>query len=298
MSSLEKCQKVLQDKRSALSDDSYNQPTSFGGFRRDDIEPVLVLNSNCLGPLKHYPKTWNGLNSFFIFNQADETNPYYQRYLDYILSPDVSPWKVILRAQPDQDRDFINKYGFVLTDLNFPANFVVNFLTAFRVPYERKANARLWCDLVDDGVSPGCAIWLAAAILSSLRQAKYDGGEHDKTTREYTLSDGGHYPFSPQSNSFDAPDRINRGEPSPKQLSQNLFCQSTNYTPCNSVWGDKWSEYPALWDMNLVARRYIKKATKSGSSRMFSDPGPVDPPILYDTVINFCKALDKKEVRA
>lgn len=287
-SAFEKSQELLKTRRSDVN----NLVTSFGGVFPDGRNK-LHLNAPCIGPLIYgNTKEWEGLSTFFIYNQADASNKAHELFVSWLLSPTHSPFREMIRAQAPQDRDFIDKYGYVLTDLNFATNLVANFLTAFRTPREKPGLVAMWYALLQEGIKPGTAAWICGGLNGSCSYS-----DETKLTQKYVfMGELGHYWLSPWSNGSDAIRRLNEGDPCKSKFLPTLFNRKTYYTPCNVIWSESNGA-----SFTTVMNNFVKTLKKSNSSpvkRMFTDPSPRDQVGNVDfwQVVEVCKALERNEI--
>lgn len=221
MNLVQLCQEhMIQKRRELLQDDEPVQhPTSYGSlYPKHKFKDNL--NKACLGGISSLPSFER--QAFYIFHQAkdDETN---RRYLSFLLGPE-SPWRDIIQAQPRQDEDFVFNNGYVLTDFRFASNFFVNFLTAFRLSYEKPYCLLFWQRLLDAGVRPGTALMFTSVCHG------FDG------QNLHWWNDTGHNAFTLQFADLETVRRVNTGRPSQKMFSSTNFTASSQYAPCNVVW--------------------------------------------------------------
>jgi hypothetical protein len=212
-----------------------------------------------------------------------------RRYLSRILDPETSPWRDLIKAQPEQDLDTVIALGYVLTNLNFPANYVVNFLTAFRFVSEyQNHKALVFDELLRDGVSFGSAACALEFLLV--------GGPDYKTKGMTLTAASGHYAFSSSTTSFKSVKRVNECDPDTSQYSPYLFFDNTAYLPCNVIWGPVVNGfYEEVRGLNTI-KDFVKEHSPTKTKRFFPDKS-ASLAITYSQVLDFCKAIDKKEIK-
>lgn len=275
MSILELCQNHLQEAKPArLSHMSY--PTSYGALYGKNIKEFKdQQNQACLGSIGGLPV---GKTAFYIWHQAQDT-PLNREYLRYIMSPTESPWRRIIQAQPRQDLDFVFQNGFVLTELDFACNFLVNFLTAFRLSYEKPYCLDFWGDLLEAGVRPGTGLMFTSCCAA-----------YDKNHGSFNfISDSGHNAFSLPRADLETVRRVNQGAPNERNFNSS-FTKSNQYAPCNIVW-TKSGLYEGTPE--LFNEMYRSKAKIVG--RRFGNPQEVASKVpTFQELKSFLLELDQR----
>lgn len=200
-------------------------PTSWGCLYKDGSSDIRK-NVPCIAQVNSSYNKFrvNNKAAFFIWHQATDTEKN-QAYLRYIVS-DESPWRDIIRRQPKQGDDFVFRNGFVLTDMNIPANFFVNFLVAFRLSYEKPHCIDFWWDLVKAGVRLGSALMMTSTCQSY------------KNNKLIFVPDTGHNAFSIPNADLGVCDRVDGGRPAKGHMSRWNFNEDHSYLPCNTIWSN------------------------------------------------------------
>lgn len=181
---------------------------SFGKFFKKDQKR---LNAACLSWLWDHHKT----SGICIFHEAKDT-PANRAFLDWLVDLEESPWKSLLVKQPKQDKELIFNTGYALTELAFPANLVVNFLTAFRWSFEKSHQTNEWFDLVNNGVCKHTAFVIANSMPLHLVDW--------------------HSSMNASAMSYLSVKRFGEGKPNVGNFLTHNFCDDTYYSPCNTIW--------------------------------------------------------------
>lgn len=279
MDTYTRCRQLLMDDIGGLPKTDGSHVVSFASVRGDTFLDVRKsYGSPCMGVLNNNPGTHWSPSGFVIFSRPRCPIEAATDYLRVLIGCD-SPWRRLVTAQPEQDLEFVLKYGYILTSLDFPANFVVNFLTAFRLPEEKPWLTSLISRLMKDGVTFG-----AAAITGTMV------GSYNEVTGVCTpYGDSWHYAFDGHNIAKDTVDRINTGNPDSTRFNQS-FMKNTSYTPCNIIWGHGNDV------KNQFREVYTRNSKSSQLRRTFPDPVPPSSTMTYEGVLAFCKALDGKSI--
>lgn len=299
--SFEEARKLLVEDRKDLPNNHINNPTAFGIVYGTKNPSYKCYDYVCLGSLMTgYKPGPNG--SFYIFHQA-KGSPFARAWLQWLLGKD-SPWRDLVKAQPEQDFDWVFDNGYVLSELDFPGNYVGNFLTAFRMPYEKPKLFKFWHDLVKDGVSPG-----AALVTTAFVNHGNDGWSKGLTPLCTFLHGQGHHPVSSQSSDLKIAARLNEAVLVKKSLKDTPFEKSTRYNPCNIIWsgvGEETVDTPmsrAFWKF-LSMNGTFDKAPVTSFKRSFAAPNEYDKDndyhsqwnrpskAPYETLVKFGRWLD------
>lgn len=282
------CQKHLVD----LNDMKGEGVTNYGYVgKKGNFHDYM--GQPCLGGLFSSLHEQNGpLQAFYLWNDNKPDDEDTNRYIDHLISPEKSPYRSMMKSQVKQDPDFIHKYGYVLTNLDYPGNLVFNFLTAWRYPYEnRQYLAPVWHRLFKDGVSFGtCAAVMDGVSLTDLtkkdRFLLYSGGK-------------GHYAFNAFGGSgLELSDRVNEGNPDHVNFTKHYFSKNPFCLPVNVIWGSGKN--------NSAFKRYEKwyhtariKQKEGTRLRIFKDPDANQTYkmiLSYEELLEFARAIDRKEV--
>lgn len=251
--------------------------------------PHLHLGAACMAGITNIPTNKEAL---FLFHGGKAGEDLNKRYLEYILSPTVSPWRKITAAQPQQDIDFVLKHGYVLTDFNFPSNFFVNFLTAWRLSQEKPCNVLFWSDMVRDGVRPGTAL-----MYTSKTTLGYNGNGSGLGW----ITDTGHNAFSLYYADLLTAERVNTGEPDKASFTKYMFDKSHNYTPCNKIWSKTWvpeNSYKPGTLETAFQDWHHRRVHGSDDTRRFKNSGEKSlPTVTYPVIRDFCLELDKGSIK-
>ncbi len=299
----ELAQKELQTKKPsgvASFGFVYDKPIQYttynGGYKTLTARVVSTIAAACFASVANAHQ--QNKEAFYVWYNCNEnkSNPEVSTWwLRFLLSED-SPWRDIVRGQPEQDFDFVYQYGYVLTNLDYPSNFFVNFLTAFRMASEKPKLVELWYRLSKDGCSHG----IIAVILDAIHYGNLNN----------IVQHQGHYPFQLYDSDFEAPDRINAKTPQYKGLSVHTFKDNASFTPCNAIWsGPDYAKYKytygGMYGRGPLYRAWVSYL-KNGPpqkvvSRMFGK-GDVtkDTEVKstdYETVRDFCLLFDKDKER-
>lgn len=222
-----------------------------------------------------------------------EEFPEERPYIRWLISPTLSPWRSMVPTKPVYatvkkelvsvwNEDVIYKHGFLFSNLNMPANMLVNFLFATRSVFEYPYLAKLWWQLVQDNVHPSVAYWFACM------QYPNDDGT-------YTLTNlTGHIPIYATTSHRPGFDRFVTGKPD-KDKCHLPFAKHQQYRPCNIVW----DQHEVLLDgdahyYKFLAKTYPEVWEKAGVARQrkFADTYTYDPyygkldlrPRTYETI--------------
>lgn len=263
--------------------------TAYGAIVKG--QPQNALSNPCIARLSNHQFGAQPLDAFYIFNLVKSTKDKAANdYIASIINPETSPWQDLVRAQPEQDLDFVMKHGYVLTNLNFPGNYVGNFLTAFRFASEyQQGRLILWDRLIKDG----CSIGIVAAIC------EFAYGYQPATGQVTLMSASGHYAFHTSYSGFEVARRVNERDPDTSQYLKTMFRDSQKYIPCNAVWG-KTVGNDAFKQFQTFLKNF-KEPPKPKGIRMFSEPVARSysgyDTASYEAVLQFCKAFDRKEIK-
>ncbi len=185
-------------------------------------------NAPCHASLQH----WDSCDVEVFYNwHRHHTAPTYNRaWVKFLLSKQ-SPWRAVTGASPPitvkgkliNSPRFVLKHGFILYNLDVPANLMVNFLIASRAAYEHPKQIKWWKWLVDAGIHPAVAFFFCGQV-------------HSRVSKRYTLNwtSYGHWALNEDGCDKDYFKNFCTGtvvRPS------KLFSESTSYRPCNKVWG-------------------------------------------------------------
>lgn len=117
-------------------------------------------------------------------------------FFDWITSHEVSPWRNLLKAQPEvkykdwlvNSKEFQWTYGFVFDNLTeMPSNLLMNFLVVTRMPKEWPKAIDRWHKLVtEEGIHPGVAF----VFLRSFYRSSNGGGGQAGGISESNSMDG------------------------------------------------------------------------------------------------------------
>jgi len=173
-----------------------------------------------------------------------------------------SPWKNV--PYPTEPELAWTK-GFVITDMNLPANLVGNFCIATRIPCEHPTVVTRWHEFVSAGINEN----LALIFASCLRAGSHNNDDYtDKPDKLLWKRSPGHYPLDV----FDADVSYVENFCLGRVVQPNHpLLTSPQYTPCNTVWGETYGG---------AYRKFLKKTYDFGealkSKRLFAIPDPDD----------------------
>src|ERR1700675_368550 len=149
-------------------------------------------------------------------------------YLEWLISKEISPWRSMLPIKYNKqfwNVDFIYDHGLLISNLDTPANLLVNFLIATRLPYEYVSKLDRWWDLVGQGVHPSIAY-----VYVHL----FDFFGREKNFKIKPWNDG-HVAIDGLDINQDNFDRFVLGKPY-KENFIHPFKIVGGYLPCNIVW--------------------------------------------------------------
>ena len=99
------------------------------------------------------------------YDQANDPKKV-KEYIAMMISKDTPYWADLISKQ-DFDLtvgehevwtpEFIYDYGFIFTNLNVPANLIIQFCINMRLVWEGNATFKTWCELTDHGIDPWTA---------------------------------------------------------------------------------------------------------------------------------------------
>lgn len=167
------------------------------------------------------------------------------RYLDWLLNS--SPWAGVA---DNTDPEWAYEKGFVITRVDLPANYLVNFLIATRIPSEWSESVIRWTKLVDAGV-PATMAFVLANFFG-------DDGKWNVCS--------GHHPFDLPY--VDLVENFVLGKIKNPNKPYNV---NPNYFPCNKVWGDCVGDY-----YDFLLKTYGADE-KRANTRVFNVRGYDDP---------------------
>ena len=232
----------------------------------------------CIQALSHNyssKETTTNLNGIVIFSNPKCSPKAYRHYIECICT-DKSPWRQLITGQIHQSIDDIIQYGYILSNLDFAANYVGNFLIAFRLCEEKPQMGELLLRLMKDGVS------LGAALVATTLVFNYKGDNLIPCGPSHVAFEGSRI-------THDTVERINEGRPYVEKFNQ-LASSSTYYMPCNVIWGRGGYNY------NEYVRFLADSSKPSNIKRTFSDPFQ-STSYTYQGLLAFCKALDDKSFK-
>lgn len=254
--------------------------TSFGTCRGGFFPTIqLQLHAHCLASIAN--DIHNGSETLFIWHAPKSRKEVNDAWLEFLVGKD-SPWKMLIEGQSEQKREFVYRYGFVLDNLDYPSNLVVNFLTAFRLTQEYPSLAECWYRLRNDGVSRGASV-IACGMVT---------GYNTETGISTGRRNSGHYAWNAEYLTKDTVRRINESDPDSRTFLES-FRKSTRYSPCNVIWG--WDEKVNIYD------RFIKFTRENSGrvskvKRLFTDAYPSvlqeDNQVEYEGLLAFARAVD------
>lgn len=252
---------------------------SWGGIGPSDGK-IHRYNAICLGALNYDGQKYKSL---WHLHRPSCDKRIATAFLRAILNKQSSPWKDLIKGQEPQKFKDIYNSGYVLTNLEFPANYVVNFLTAFRITQEYGEMSKLWYRLHKDGVKLGTAICTIGLV-----------SHYDEKTNTVSIGsvDRGHWPMSWLQGDAEYVNRVNSGKPLKEYLSGHLFSARTYYTPCNVIWGKGvgWNFSNVVEELNKFLKNHKGKESKSRF------PNPNELPQFrykYEGLLAWCRRIDK-----
>lgn len=223
----------------------------FGGITSTG-EPLEYNNRAC-----HFDMMeMRAVDAFYTFMPPvtftqKSTPDLFFRYTKWLITE--SPWKNV----PDKvDVVFATEHGFVISNLELPANLVGNFCIATRQPAEYWAKIVRWGEFCDAGVHPNVAFLFASGLWSK------------NTWRSMAT---GHEPLDIHNMSKRAAYNFYTGTVGSPN---HLLRRSLKYTPCNKVWEPKSLDQrtPIYW--SFLDKTYPSNGPGKESTRMFTIHDP------------------------
>lgn len=115
-------------------------------------------------------------------NESREDKELFPVYVRWLVKQ--SPWKNCFA--PISPRLAVT-HGFIVTDMNLPANLVANFCMATRQPFEHPYITRRWYEFVQHGVNPNLAFVFATALQNHDYWGTYEVGHNPLDTSSITI---------------------------------------------------------------------------------------------------------------
>lgn len=140
------------------------------------------------------------------------------KFLNWLLSEE-SPWGSLI-PHLHGDLEFQKKFGIILTNTNFPANFVANFLVATRTHLEHFDILVKWDTLVEKGINKNLAFAVSSCFYFN-----------EKSNVTSNSTDRGHCCFD--TFGVNHVDLFVKREP---KTTTQLLSESGKYRPCNATW--------------------------------------------------------------
>jgi hypothetical protein len=163
--------------------------------------------------------TFKGSEVLWTYTPPLPAVPESAEYFKWLLNE--SPWKLAGVIPKKTSLRFAMKHGFVIQNLDLPANLIGNFCIATRQPYEYLNMVKRWSQFCKDGVHPNVAYVFAEGLYG------YNSWR--------TVSHG-HEAIDPVLISVEAVSNFCHGKVGwPNQP----FKKSGNYLPCCKVWEPK-----------------------------------------------------------
>lgn len=218
---------------------------------------------------------WNGEES-----RKFSPGPVSDRWLDFLLDPERSPWRAMLPFLVSTDKAVIRESGFIIKDLDkLSWNLLFNFLIATRYAYEFKDKWEFSIELMDTyGVEPAAAFLIGQnfrkgnAVAQQRPVIQPAGFRRDPADRRKNLRDAdgnpiwfpaeyGELPEAPKEDVINLSLRsTNHHEPLPamngyvrRVLSGELNPEMTKGLSYKPTYGDAWNIFKTDKDVDLRA---------------------------------------------
>lgn len=195
--------------------------TSFGSIRPDGSN-LDWENRACCAALNYSNSGHEKAQAFYIWQEA-KRGPETDAWIAWIIGPQ-SPWIELVKAQPEQDVEQVCNYGYIMTNLKFPSNYVVTFLMHFRLALEFPSRCSWWYKAVQAGANPSIAAYLAECVTEHKDKGQIVGTSY-------------HTGFMTGYSGVSTIKNILNQQYVKSAASPHTFYDNTAYTPCHKVWG-------------------------------------------------------------
>jgi hypothetical protein len=229
--------------------------------------------------------------AFYIWQEAPITDTV-RAWIGWLLGPQT-PWIELVKAQPEQDFEFILKHGWVMTNLEFPTNYIVTFMKAWRQALEFAPRVTVWHEAVKLGAHPSVAGYLTdIATLNGNNVTLYGGT--------------GHGWAEPYNAALDGLTNIINQKYVKEHASPHNFIESRQYYPCDHVWGYASGHYnhnilrPGSKSLYQMATEYQRQCGKDlKGARRFSASRSEEQArsLTIQQWVDFCKKLHEEATK-
>lgn len=237
---------------------------------KSKLATLFFNNAPCHASLQNLGQT-NTVSyhtSLFSVNKNKPTTEDEQRFLDYILCPETSPWKVILKDRvihKDKKRGYYAVSIPITDDTN--SRVLANLSIATRMTNEYPSSVELWNTLVKEGATE-----LEALFVTTLLEPS-EGGYIKKGFL------GGHFAF----NNNVSYKQMLEGPNYKCNHKYFLFKNSTSYQSCNAIWDGavetNWIQRDDLYKKLTTAKKdykglfpYLYKRSFRNDTKVISTP--------------------------
>lgn len=195
--------------------------------------------------------------------QSDpEVDEIFKRFNAWLVS-EVSPYRslwahvtepIFVPGIGDVTSDeFCRNYGYILSDMDAPANLIGNFFIMARQAREFYGMVRVWSWLVDNDIDPNLAMIWAHQLKGSLARDQQSPKTENFSDHQWLPSGAhdGHHPLNVWGSCTLA--YVKNFVTGTVAEPNHAFSKSQDYTPCNGVWGrgPGWGEDKAYSDFCL-----------------------------------------------